>query len=146
MRLNSNGVVICPGNAHVRDRVVAGDLAVGVVDTDDANVAIERGQPLGMVMPDQKGIGAFLIPNTVALVKNCPHPEAAKQLVDYLLSREVEARLAAGDSAQIPVRSGVQPPKRIPALGRFKASRVDYVAVSHKMPQSNRLLTEVLVR
>lgn len=145
-RLRRNKIVICPGNAHVRDRVAGGDLAIGVVDTDDANVAIERGQPLGMIFPDQRGMGAFVIPNTVAIIKACPHPEAAKKLVDYLLSREVEAKLAASASAQIPVRSGVKPPKRMPALGQFKASKVDYVAVSHKMAEANRHLTEVLVR
>ena len=144
--LKKNGLVICPGNATVRDRVVSGDLLVGIVDTDDANLAIERGQPLEMVLPDQDGLGVFVIPNTVSLVKNCPHPEAGKNLMDYLLSREIEARLASSGSAQIPVRSGVPPPRRIRALGEFKASDVDYAAVAHKMPETNRILSEMLVR
>lgn len=144
--LKANHVVICPGNGALRDRVVAGDLLVGIVDTDDANVAIERGQPLEMVFPDQHGVGAFVIPNTVAMIKDCPHPEAAKKLVDYLLSKEVEARLAACESAQIPVRNGVKPPKRIAPLGEFKACVTDFAAVSAKMADTNRVLTEALVR
>lgn len=144
--LKKNDLVICPGNAHLRDRVVAGDLAVGVVDTDDAHVSIARGEPLGMVFPDQNGIGTFVIPNTVAMVKDCPHQDAAKKLIDYLLSRDVEAKLALCGSAQIPVREGVAPPKRMPALGEFRASKVDYVEVSHKMSETNRWLTELLVR
>jgi len=37
-------------------------------------------------------MGTLFIPNTLAIIKGGPNPEAARQLVDYLLSPEVEAR------------------------------------------------------
>ena len=48
--------------------------------------------------------------------------EAARKLVDYILSREVEALLAAAKSAQIPVRDGVKgpPAEQIKAIGSFR--------------------------
>ena len=80
--LSANDVAIAPGNAAVRDLVASGERAVGVTDTDDAHGAILDGRPVGVVVPED---GPALIPNTVALVAGCPHPEAGRALVDFLL-------------------------------------------------------------
>jgi ABC-type Fe3+ transport system substrate-binding protein len=39
----------------------------------------------------------------VAIVRGSDNPEAAKKLVDYLLSEEVELKLAASEARQIPL-------------------------------------------
>ncbi len=100
--LRRNDVALAPGNAAVRDLVAIGQRAFGLTDTDDAYGATLDGKPVAVVIPDAKA-GALLIPNTVALIANGPNPEAGKRLIDYLLSAEVERRLAAGRSAQIPL-------------------------------------------
>ena len=41
------------------------------------------------------GIGTLAIPCTTGLVAGAKHPEEAKKLIDYLLSKEVEDKLAA---------------------------------------------------
>src|SRR5688572_6269360 len=56
-RLKANGVRIVDGNSVVRDLVARGEVKVGLTDTDDVNVAIEDGQPVGMVLPDKDGLG-----------------------------------------------------------------------------------------
>ena len=73
--------------------VAPGQLAFGLTDTDDAIVEIERGQPVAIVYPDQgEGqLGTLFIPNTLAIVKGCPHPDAARKLVDFLLRPDVES-------------------------------------------------------
>ena len=83
----------------------AGKLAWAFTDTDDYHVALTKGYPVAAVFPDQgkDQIGTMLIPNSVSIVKGCPHPERARQLVDWILSEDVEAMLAAARSAQIPV-------------------------------------------
>ena len=85
--------------------VAAGQLAFGLTDTDDAIEEVENGRPVAIVYPDQgEGqIGTLVIPNTLAIIKGSPNPEAARRLVDYLLSPAVEAKLAQGPSAQIPL-------------------------------------------
>ncbi len=55
-------------------------------------------------------MGALVIPNTVALVRLCPHPEAGRKFIDFLLSREVEGMLAKCGSAQMPVQADVPMP------------------------------------
>lgn len=90
--LKENQAAFVDGNASTRDRVVAGASLVGLTDTDDALVAIKRGDPIKMIFPDQdkNGSGTLVIPNTVAILKNCPNPDNAKKFVDFITSAEGE--------------------------------------------------------
>ncbi len=137
--LVKNRVLVVNGNSVTRDLVVEGKIPVGLTDTDDAQVAIDRGDPVKMIFPDGDGMGTLLIPNTVGLVKNGPNPETGKKLIDYLLSPEVEKALYAGPSAQIPLRKGASPPG-------FKAMNVDYGQVARHLKPSVEFCRELFVR
>lgn len=102
--LKTNGVVILPGNADVRDAVAAGRVLVGVTDSDDAVGAIRRKQPLAMVFPDQAGEGAFGLYMTVARVAGRPDTPAIQKLIEYLISEAVEKRLIEMGAVQFSVR------------------------------------------
>jgi iron(III) transport system substrate-binding protein len=133
--LKANDVAILPGNATVRDLVARGEYAIGLTDTDDANGAIEDGLPAAWLFPDQgEGeMGALIIPNSVALLHNARHREAATRLIDYLLSPEVEAQLANMRSIQIPLNPAVARPAKVPDLAEVKAMAVDFDAVAHRL-------------
>ncbi len=145
-KLLANDVQVVDGNAVARDLVVEGRAAVCLTDTDDANVALERGAPVRVIFPDQDGMGTLMIPNTVGLINGAPHPEQARRLIDYLLSRRVEQMLARGESAQIPVRRGLAPPPRFPQLDGVKAMEVDYGAVAAKLDATARICQRLFVR
>lgn len=102
--LKTNGVVILPGNADVRDAVAAGRVLVGMTDSDDAVVAIRRGQPLAMVFADQAGQGAFGLYMTVARVAGRPDAPGVRKLIDYLSSEATEKRLIEMGAVQFSVR------------------------------------------
>ncbi len=146
--LVANDVAILEGNATVRDRVAAGDFAFGWTDTDDANGAIEDGLPARWVFPDQgpDQMGTLIIPNTVALIKGAPHPEAGKKLIDYLLSPEVEARLASMRSIQIPLNPAVERPEGVPDAAQVKTLEVDFDAAAAAMPEALEFVTRELIR
>lgn len=141
--IEDNRVAILAGNASVRDAVARGDYAFGWTDTDDANGAVEDGLPVKWLFPDQDGIGTLVIPNTVALTAGAPHPEAAKKLIDYLLSPAVEAKLAGLRSLQIPLNPQVQPPDNVPKLSSVKTMDVSFEAAAAQMERAMALLRGV---
>ncbi len=103
-RLKANDVQILSGNKQVAMSVAGGQLAFGLTDTDDAIIEVEKGMPVAIVYPDQGegGLGTLFIPNTLAILRGCPHEENARRLVDYLLSPAVEKKLAEGAQRKRP--------------------------------------------
>ncbi len=144
--LADNGVVMVSGNSATRDRVVEGELAIGFTDTDDAWVAISQGKNVNMLYPDAQGLGTLLIPNTVCLIKNAPHPAQAKQLIDYILSKQVEEKLAFSPSMQIPLRKDVKKPNHVPDYDSLSVMNVDFEQVAHKLNDSGEFLTGLFLK
>jgi iron(III) transport system substrate-binding protein len=107
-KLKANDVAVCAGNADVKNRVVAGELAFGLTDSDDANVARLDGNPVVAVFPDQAkdGLGTLVIPNAIGIVKGAPRPGNAKKLADLILTPRIEDALARSRAAQLPLLPG----------------------------------------
>jgi iron(III) transport system substrate-binding protein len=145
--LKSNGVVLVDGNSLVRDKVGAGSFPVGLTDTDDANSGILGGMPVKMAFLDQgEGeIGTFVMPNTVCLIKNGPHRKNAEKLIDYLLSPDVERKLAACPSVQIPLHQGLKLDSGL-AIDQIRVMPVDFVTVGNTLETSSRILQELFAR
>jgi len=134
-RLKANGVRLTTSNGESADQVAAGQAKVSLVDSDDAINRARRGDPVQMIVPDQQagGLGCFVVPNAVVLIHGGPHPDAARRLMDYLLSPATERRLAEADCAQIPLHPGVPVPKDVPSLASIRVMEVSYAAVAKKM-------------
>jgi iron(III) transport system substrate-binding protein len=143
-RLKANGVRVVEGNSVVRDLVARGEVKTGLTDTDDVNVAIENGQPVGMVLPDKEGLGVPVMPNMVSLIAGAPHPEEARKLIDYLLSADVERQLAQSEAVQIPLHAGVPGPKNIPAIETFKPMTLDYAKAASRVDDVTKRLATIL--
>jgi iron(III) transport system substrate-binding protein len=152
--LKANGVHVVAGNKHVAEGVARGQFALGLTDTDDALGEIEAGRHLAMLFPDREGsekypkLGVLFIPNTLAVVKGCPNPAGAKQLVDYLLSAEVETKLGEGPSHQIPLNPQVKAklPPGLPTPGAVKVMQVDWDRAADRWEESQRFLAEAYGR
>ena len=108
LQVKSN-VRIMSGNKQVAVAVGRGQLAWGLTDTDDAFSEIAQARPVAIVFPDQANgeAGCLFIPNSLCILRNGPNPQAARKLVDYLLSEKVEDRLARGESGQFPLNPRV---------------------------------------
>ena len=130
-----NDVKLVTSNGEARDLVAAGNLAWAFADSDDANVALEQKKPVAVVYPDQAGLGTLVMPNVVALVRGAPHPDTAKKLVDYLLSPRVEARLAAGPAAQMPLHPGVPVPPTVKPVFAIKDMPVRFAELGPTIDQ-----------
>jgi iron(III) transport system substrate-binding protein len=146
--VKQNKIAVLEGNATVRDRVCDGTYVWGLTDTDDANGAIADGRAARWLFPDQEdgGLGTLVIPNSVCLIKGAPNPDAAKKLVDYLLSDEVEAALANTRAIQIPLNPKVDAPENVPKLSEIRAMQVDFAAVAGRMETAAAFLRDEFLR
>jgi len=136
--MKTNGVAILSSNGEVKRRVAAGDFAFGLTDTDDASVAMKEGKPVGIVFPDQDGMGALIVPNCAVLIANAPHSAEGKKFIDYLLTPAVEQALAESEAAQMPVRKGVPVPAGVRPLDQIKPMQVDYEQLAAQLEELAR--------
>jgi iron(III) transport system substrate-binding protein len=130
--LKANDVQVLGGNKQVAQAAASGQITFGLTDTDDAIIELERGGAVTIIYPDREPaeLGTLFIPNTLAIIKGCPHPERAKKLVDFLLSPATEEMLARGASAQIPLNLQASTPPRVETPKTVKAMPVDFAAAA----------------
>ena len=142
--MKRNGVKVATSNGESADFVASGQFTFALVDSDDAANRMAQGKPVEMIYPDQgeNEPGCFIVPNAVVLINGGPHPDAGKKLVDYLLSRETERKLAQSDAAQIPLHAGVETPAAVRKIESFKTMQIDYATVARKMQEIQPLLKE----
>ena len=126
--LKANGVQVLSGNKQVATAVGSGQAAFGLTDTDDAMGEINAGSPVAIVYPDRgtDGLGTLFIPNTLAVIKGAPHAREAEALAGFLLSPEVEAALADGPSAQIPLLKSTATAARVETPRTVHAMAADF--------------------
>ncbi|MBI4514693.1 MAG: extracellular solute-binding protein [Deltaproteobacteria bacterium] len=134
----ANGGRMLSSNGEVRRRVANGECAVGITDTDDANVARLEGKPIGVVFPDADGIGTLVIPNCAVLIAGAPHPAAARRFIDYLLRPESERALAESAAAQMPLRADVPVPEGVVPLSQLRPMQVDYGVLAQLLETLSR--------
>ncbi len=133
--IKQNDVAVSTNNGESADFVAAGRADFSLVDSDDAVNRMRQGKPVTMVYPDQGegGIGCFIVPNAAVLIRGAPHPDTAEKLIDYLLSRKTERKLAFADCAQIPLHPAVETPPELRPIKGLQVMRVDYGRVAKKM-------------
>ena len=145
-QLKANGAVIAAGNSDVKDRVSDGRVDVGVMDEDDAVVALRDRKPVALVIPDQEGpepLGAPLMPNAALLVRGAPHAVEAKAFIDFLTSAEAEQILAASAAAQYPLHPDATGPDLLPPLKELRVMQLDYGDVARKLPAMDAALKTI---
>jgi len=89
-KIKNSNVVILAGNSVVKDMVAKGKYVVGIVDTDDANVALKHKLPIKIIYYNQTSNGVFGIFSTISIIKNAPHPDLAKKFMKFVLNRKTE--------------------------------------------------------
>ncbi len=141
--LKNNDIVIATSNGDVKKRVMNGEVACGLTDTDDAFEAVKEGADVGYIFLDQNGIGSLIMPNTVCLIKNSPDAGNGKKLIDYLLSKKTEAALAKS-CAQMPLHKGVSTPDYVPSLDNIVPMKIDYDKTSQKLEEIQNYLKKWL--
>ena len=142
--MHQNRIHISSSNGESADQVATKRFQWALVDSDDVHSRQKQGHAVEGIYPDQEqsGLGCFIVPNAVLLIQRGPHTEAGKKLIDYLVSRETEKKLAYSDAAQIPLHPGVETPPGLRRLETLKVMKEDYAAVAAKMQAIQPLLKD----
>lgn len=90
LALVANDPFVVDGNSVVVKQVARGEAWIGLADSDDIADAQQEGAPI-LALPVTPE--TLFLPNTVGVVKNCPHPEAAQKLFDFLRDKKTSQRL-----------------------------------------------------
>jgi len=111
--LKLNNARVLSGNSTCAREVADAKADVCLCDTDDVWALQAQARDIDFVYEDDVGLtpaaavqgrGPLVIPNTAAIVKGGPNPEAGRALLDFILSAEVERRIALSDSRNVPIR------------------------------------------
>jgi iron(III) transport system substrate-binding protein len=101
--LQDRHIRVARGNAAVKDLVAEGACALGLTDSDDYFVAVDAKRPVAMLPVRTPSGKTICIPNSVAMIRNSPNPDAAREFVKFLLSESTELALAQSAARQIPL-------------------------------------------
>ena len=123
--------------------MIAQRARIAATDTDDVWVAQRSGASLDLRYPDMGDGGTLLIPCSVALIAGGPNPKAARKLVDFLVSAEVERMLAKSASGNIPVREALR--KEL-GMDWPKETKITFDAVADAMDEAVAAAREILLR
>jgi iron(III) transport system substrate-binding protein len=148
--LRENGCKLADGNSQAVLLLTRGVADLVATDTDDVIVAQQRGDSIEMVFPDLDAPGGghpvpgtLWVPNSVAFVAGARHPDSGRRLIDYLASAEIEEKLRASESRNVPVRPALRAKLGASAPGE---ARIDFAAAAKVLAESDRLVREVLLQ
>jgi len=146
IKMKENNVQVLESPSMVRDQVVAGECWFGSTDTDDAYDAVAAGKNVEMIFPDQGAneIGTLVFPNSVMLIKNAPHLEEGKLLIDFLLSSKVEEELEKS-ALQIPLKTSSEILPNIPNATTLKSFNTSWDETYRKLSVSQEFIQNVFI-
>jgi iron(III) transport system substrate-binding protein len=124
-QLQANAVQVLDSDGEVRQAVVTGKAAVGLLASDEAAKAAASAARVSVEYPNQGSIGTFVWPTALSRPKDARHPEAAAQLAERLASRDIEQLLVARVPGYLPLRAGIPVPPGVTSAANLVVVSVD---------------------
>jgi iron(III) transport system substrate-binding protein len=112
---------VLPKSSMTYQMVANGEFPIGLTFEQGAFDFLKSGAPVGIVYPAD---GTAVIPDGSALIKNGPHPNAARLFLEYTVSREGQ-ELIVQKFGRRSVRKDVASPSGLPTLDKIKAIPYD---------------------
>ena len=131
--LAANKPLLVDGNSVVVKMVGRGEAWLGLTDSDDIAAGQQDGLPIRPLPMTRE---TLLIPNTVAVIRNGPHPAAAQRLFDYLQRPAVVQELVAAKALEGLSASAVSTP----------TLRPDWLALLRDLDPTTAILNQIFLR
>lgn len=110
--------------------ISAGEAVIGPASASTAYQAMDRGNPVSVVHPED-GLVVCVTPS--AIPAQAPHPNAAKLFYEWALDREFSEIMSADGTE--PIRSDVPPRQGIPPVASLKVIRVTPDEIRKGVPE-----------
>lgn len=134
--LQKNGMTVVQSNGDALNKVISGELPVGIVTDNGVRAAKAKGSPVEMIYPTD---GAIPITEPIALVAGSKNAVVAMAFVDFVLSAQGQALVAAQN--YIPLLAGVPPPAGVPTgIAEF---RIDAPAVAKQLADGKKQFADI---
>ena len=124
-QLQANEPQLYANDDEVRQAVVSGRAAVGMLSSDEAAKAAASAAHVEIVYPNQKSIGTFVWPTALSIPKSARNPEAARLLAERLADRTIEQLLVARVPGYLPLRAGIPVPPGVNSAANLVVVSVD---------------------
>ncbi len=142
-KVKQNAVVVAD-DGNVAQQVVDGKLAFGLTDSSVAMAYIDHNMPVAIVYPDQRndGMGTLLVPTGLAMLKDAPHADVARELIDFTVSAAVEESLSAGPTALLPLDRNSRDKVRLPGVKGIRQMKVDFAKAESVWDDAEKFLQQ----
>ncbi|MCK7490289.1 MAG: extracellular solute-binding protein [Anaerotruncus sp.] len=112
---------VLPKSSMTYQGVANGEYPIGLTFEQAAFDYLKGGAPIGLIYPSE---GTAITLDGSAVIKNAPHPTAAKLFLDWTVSKEMQ-QLMVERFGRRSVRKDVGSPAGLPALDQIKAIAYD---------------------
>ena len=131
--LARNKPFLVDGNSVAARMVAKGQVKVALTDSDDIAAENREGANLKALPISSE---TLLLPNTVAVVRSAPHPDAAQRLFEYLQTRPVTERLIQANAVEGALAADVQ----------GSTLRPDWDALLRDLDAGTKLMQSIFLR
>ena len=124
----------------ILDQVIAGEYPIGLMMFNNHTIiSARKGAPSDWVVMEPVPV-AF---DSLGILKGAPHPNAARLLVEFLLSEEGQTVLKDADYLPASTKVGAMRPGMRPQDGNFKATYMRPDVVDPQMPNWSKVVKEL---
>ncbi|WP_028241712.1 extracellular solute-binding protein [Stutzerimonas azotifigens] len=89
--------------------------------------------------PNQQDRGVHVNLSGIGLTRHAPHPEAARQLVEWMTGEQAQS-IFAGTNQEYPANPAVQPSEEVAAWGEFKADTIPVEVAGKRQAEAIMLM------
>src|SRR4051812_43968346 len=134
-QLKANEPLIYATDAEVRQAVMDGRAAVGMLSSDEAAKAAASAARVQILYPNQKSIGTFVWPTALSVPKSARNQEAARKLAERLADRNTEQLLVARVPGYLPLRADIPVPPGVNSAAHLVVVSVDPARIVAEIAQ-----------
>ena len=133
---------VLPKSSMTYQGVANGEYPIGLTFEQAAFEYLKGGAPIGLIYPSE---GTAITLDGSAVIKNAPHPNAAKLFLDFTVSKEMQD-LMVEKFGRRSVRKDVGSPAGLPALDKIKAINYDLEYAAKNREQLLKRFQDALIK